>query len=50
MQAGQTPEEIWRCNLQVNGEILVKIYAWYDNEQGFACRYIDELQLAASEL
>jgi len=35
---------------QVIDGTMVKIYAWYDNEQGYACRYIDVLRLVASKL
>lgn len=32
---------------QVIDDTLVKIYAWYDNEMGYACRYVDVAKLVA---
>lgn len=35
---------------QVIDETMVKIYAWYDNEMGYACRYVDVGRLVAQSL
>ncbi|KAK9797033.1 hypothetical protein WJX73_001408 [Symbiochloris irregularis] len=35
---------------QVIDNSMVKIYAWYDNEMGYACRYVDVVRLVASSL
>ena len=29
---------------------MVKVYAWYDNEMGYACRYVDVLKLVVSKM
>ncbi|MVT12883.1 MAG: type I glyceraldehyde-3-phosphate dehydrogenase [Euryarchaeota archaeon] len=30
--------------IQVNGENLIKVVAWYDNEYGYACRLVDLIE------
>lgn len=35
---------------QVIDGTLVKIYAWYDNEYGYACRLVDIAKMAAQSI
>ena len=34
------------CTQVVDG-VLVKVYAWYDNEWGYSCRYVDVASMVA---
>lgn len=39
----------WQLAQVIDGT-LVKIYAWYDNEYGYACRLVDIAKMAAQSI
>jgi glyceraldehyde 3-phosphate dehydrogenase len=37
------------CTQVIDGT-MVKVYVWYDNEQGYSCRMVDLARLVASQM